>query len=192
MPVNSLRKATIETMSITPRRDGKVEIVLRVLAEHVGLTECASKFLRAGVESFRLLDIFKAIAPSDEDDFGLSPEPSGVGPDVLPFNSDRRVRMTGPVDVDHLSSIDAEGTTANDNREAELRSAASLTELSIHDLATLLGLLETIRQEVVKNRETFAPLLTTLAKCAAIFISASFCGHKGLMGLIDLTPTIIG
>ena len=156
MPVNSLRKATIETLGITPRRDGKVEIVLRVLADHSALTDCAARFIKAGCESFRITDVFKALAPSEEDHFGLSAEPPGIRPHTLSFDSQRRVRVTGPVDVGDLGNVNGERPTSNDNGVAQLRSAPHLAELSIHDLATLLGLLETIRQEVLKNRELLA------------------------------------
>lgn len=61
MPLNVLKKATIETMGVTPRRDGKVEIILRVLADHEGLTDCAAKFIKAGCESFKLFDVFKSV-----------------------------------------------------------------------------------------------------------------------------------
>jgi hypothetical protein len=153
MPLSSLKKATVETMSITPRRDGKVEIVLRVLADHEGLTECAARFIRAGIQSFQLLDVFKHLAPWDQDDFGLSAEPSGVSPDVLPLDRQGRVRVPGPVNVDHVRDVNGERPTANDNREAQLRRSPRLGELSIHDLASLMGLLETIRHEVLKTQD---------------------------------------
>jgi hypothetical protein len=159
MPVpalSALKKATIETLGITPRRDGKVEIVLRVLADHHALTECAAQFIRAGVESFKLFDIFKAIAPSDQEDFGLGAKPSSIGPDILSLDRQGRVRMAGPVNIDHLREVNGERPPANDNREAELRRAPDLGELSIHDLATLMGLLETMRQEIASLRAEVA------------------------------------
>jgi hypothetical protein len=153
MPTSVLRKATVETLSITPRRDGKVEIVLRVLADHERLTECAAKFIRAGCESFRLLDVFKHIAPfENEADFSLGAEPPRISPDVLPFDGERRVRMTGPVDVNHIRSVDTKGTTANDNAMTQRCLAAHFTELSIQDLASLLGTVEALRKEVAEFR----------------------------------------
>jgi hypothetical protein len=176
VPLSALKRATIETLGITPRRDGKVEIVLRVLADHERLTDCAAKFIKAGVESFKLTDVFKAIAPAwDQDDFGLSAEPPRIGPDVLPFDRQSSVRVPGPIDVSDACGCHAEGTGANDNGVTQPRHAACLGELSIHDLATLLGLLETLRQEVAairfdmeQNREQhYLPVLQRLLEKAS-------------------------
>jgi hypothetical protein len=125
VPITALKKATIETLGITPRRDGKVEIVLRVLADHERLTECAAKFIRAGCESFRLLDVFKAIAPTDEHDIFLRSKAPDVRPDVPALDSERSVSVSGAVDVHDVGDMSAERPPSNDNALAELRRAAN-------------------------------------------------------------------
>lgn len=107
--LNVLKKATIETMGVTPRRDGKVEIILRVLADHEGLTDCAAKFIRAGCESFKLFDVFKVVAPTDDATAPAEPLPAPSGLDFSPMrpfaNDNVLLAFQRPPDMETLMEL---------------------------------------------------------------------------------------
>jgi hypothetical protein len=119
--LSSLKRATVETLSITPRKDGKVEIVLRVLADHERLVDCSAQFIRAGCESFRLWDIFKTIAPNIEDDVLRSQEASNISPAVPTVYGESGVDADAPVHGLNFSHLRTEVRPANDDAMNETR-----------------------------------------------------------------------
>lgn len=60
---NTIPRATIETVAIDPREDGKVEVTFKITADQKRLIECAVYFIKYGMAGVELLEVFNAIAP---------------------------------------------------------------------------------------------------------------------------------
>jgi hypothetical protein len=200
MPVSALKRATIETVAIDPKADGKVEVTFRIIADQKGLTDCAAAFIQAGVSGLELLDVFSVLLPANLE---LGLEPPGVSPNVVPLDRVRGVSGAPAVSGYDFSEMNAPLTAAHEDGVT----GAGLTALyAFHDVSSRLshceGLLAAIYRMLTDHdhwaRNSIQALTFGMdrakrgAKPVAAFVAASLCGHHGVCSLVDALLSLPG
>jgi hypothetical protein len=201
MTVSAVRRATIETVAIDPRQDGKVEVTFRVTADQKGLTDCAAAFIKAGVSGLEVLDVFSVIFPPE---ITLGLEPANVSPNIVALDSVRSVRGASAVAGCDFSEMNAPLTASHKDALTAANDPSNLTPL--HDVALRLlnleGMVTTIyhmlRDHDHASRNDMQAIsygmekLKKVTKPLATLAAASVCGHHLVSSLVDALMSLPG